>query len=104
MVYDISREMVQSGSSGFSQIDREELDDEQIIILSSYLVMLLGAQKRHGKRALRTVRPKCLGTGPFGAKAAFFMIVTAPSMWVQRAWLELRTIIPWAMPSEHQRF
>jgi hypothetical protein len=49
MVYDISREMVQSGSSGFSQIDREELDDEQIIILSSYLVMLLGAQKRHGK-------------------------------------------------------
>jgi hypothetical protein len=27
--------MVQSGSSGFSQIDRDELDDEQIIICPS---------------------------------------------------------------------
>jgi hypothetical protein len=31
----VSRQMVQPGSSRFSQTDRGELDDEQIIILSS---------------------------------------------------------------------
>jgi hypothetical protein len=41
--------------------------------------------------------PECLGTGPFEAKHVSFVIIPAPLMWVPRAWLELRTIIPWAM-------
>jgi hypothetical protein len=48
--------------------------------------------------------PKCLGTGPFRAKAASFMINVAPTMWVLRAWLELRAVIPCAMPSVRRRF
>jgi hypothetical protein len=40
--------------------------------------------------------PKCLGTRPFGAKAASFAIIMAPSMWVHHTWLELRTVTPWA--------
>jgi hypothetical protein len=34
-VYGVSREMVQQGSGGFSQIDWAELDDEQIIVCPS---------------------------------------------------------------------
>jgi hypothetical protein len=35
-VYSVSREMVQQGSGGFSEIDREELNDEKITVCPSH--------------------------------------------------------------------
>jgi hypothetical protein len=99
-----------------SQIDREELDDEQIIVYPSRstceavilqpnpginFAIVYGDVAWHPKMSQKMSivhgAPECLGTRPFGAKAASHMIIAAPSTWVPCAWLELRTVIPWAM-------
>jgi hypothetical protein len=118
-VYCISLEMVQLGPHGFSQIDREKLDDEHIIICPSRstreavilqpnagvnFAVVFGDVAWHPKTSQKMSvvhgTPECLGTGPFGAKVASLAIVVAPS--VPRAWLELHTVIPRAMPLVHR--
>jgi hypothetical protein len=113
MVYGVSREMTQPEYGGFSRVDREELDDEHIIVCpsrSTHVAVILQpnagvdfatifgdvAWHVETSRKTRVVHgaPECLGTGPFRAKAASFVIVMAPTMWVPCAWLELRAIIP----------
>jgi hypothetical protein len=122
MVYDVSREMVQLGSGGFSQIDREELDDEHIIICPSHstreavilhpnagvnFAVVFGyvawRLETSQKTSVAHGTSEYLGTGPFGAKAASLMIIAAPSMWVSCMWQELCTVILWAMQLVCQR-
>jgi hypothetical protein len=105
--------MVQLGSSRFRQIDREELDDEQVIVCPSRsrcevvilqpndgvnFAVVFGdvawCPKMSRKMSVAHSAPECLGTKPFGAKDASFTIVVAPSMWVPHTWLELCAVIP----------
>jgi hypothetical protein len=109
----ISWEMVQPGYGGFSQIDREELDDEQINVCLSHstceVVILqpdveVGFAIIFGDVALRLKASqkmgvahgtsKYLGTGHFWAEAASLAIVVAPAMWDSRAWLGMHIVAP----------
>jgi hypothetical protein len=118
-VYGISQEMVQPGSGGFNQVDREELDDEQIIVCPScntreaiILQPNIGVNfavvfgdvawclEMSRKTSVVHGAPECFGIRPFRAEVASFAIIVAPLMWVLHVWLELRNVIPWAMPLE----
>jgi hypothetical protein len=115
--------MVQLGSGGFSQIDREELDDEQIIICPSHSTCeavilqpndgvnftiisddVAWRPKMSQKMSVAHGAPECVGTKCFRAKVASVTIIVAPSTWVPHAWLELCIIIPWAMSLVRRRF
>jgi hypothetical protein len=110
--------MVQLGPGGFGQIDREELDDEQIIGCPSRstheaiilkpdagvcFAVIFGDGAQHSKTSWKTSiaysASEYLGTRPFGNEVASLVIVVAPVMQVLCAWLGLRVVIPWAMPS-----
>jgi hypothetical protein len=103
--------MVQLGPSGFDQIDREELDDEQIIgcpshstheaiILQAYtgvgFAVVIGDVTRRSKTSWKTTvvhgASEYHGTRPFGIEAVPVVIIAAPVTWVPCA------VIPWAMP------
>jgi hypothetical protein len=115
--------MARLDTSGFSQIDREELDHEQIICCPSrstckaiilqpddgvgFAVVFGDAARRSKaswKMSIAHGASEYLGTRPFGTKVASLAIVSATVMGVSRAWLGLRTVIPWAMPLVCLRF
>jgi hypothetical protein len=105
--------MVQPGPSGFGQIDREELNDEQIISCPSRptheeiilqpdagvgFAIIFGDVARCLKASQKTSivhdASEYLGNRPFMTEAASLTIAVAPVMWVPHTWLGLRAIIP----------
>jgi hypothetical protein len=84
---DLSRQMIQSGPGIVDQVDAEQLDDEKVIVrptllagklvvlrpdtglvLPSYLMTLLDAQKHFGKRASCTMLLNAFSPGPSGLR------------------------------------
>jgi hypothetical protein len=115
--------MVQPGPGGFSQIDSEELDDEQIIICPSHstckavilhpdagdgFAVVFGDVARRPKASQKMgvvhSASEYLGTDPFRVEVASLMIVVATVMWVSCMWIGMHAVTPWATPSVHQTF
>jgi hypothetical protein len=115
--------MVHPSPGGFGQIDREELDDQQIIVRSSHStceVAILQSDARVGffvvfgdvarcskaswKMSIAHGASEYLGTRPFGTEATSFAIVAGPTTWVPHALLGLCAIVTWVMPLVHLLF
>jgi hypothetical protein len=105
--------MIQPCLSGFDQIDREELDDEQIISCPACstreaiifqpdvgvgFAVIFGDIARRSKMSwkMSVVHGafEYLGTRTIGTEAASLAIVSASAMRVPCAWLALHIIIP----------
>jgi hypothetical protein len=105
--------MVQPGSGRFSQIAREELDDEEIVVrssLSTREVVILQLDTEVGFVVIFGDVVRCskapwemnvahgafehLWTKPFRAETASFAIIMAPATWVSLALLGPRAIVP----------
>jgi hypothetical protein len=114
---DGSWKMIQSGSTKISQIDQEELDDEDIIIHAarpaheavilqldtgvSFAVVLddiASRSKTHWETNVGHDTSKCLRAKPFRTEVALFMII------VSCASLGLCIVIPWTVLLVHLRF
>jgi hypothetical protein len=110
----VSQKMVQPGHGRFSQIYREELDNEQIIDCPSRstreaIILQPDAgvgfavvfddvarfSKASWKMSIALSASEYLRTRPFRTKAASVAIILAPAIWVPHTWLGLCTIIPW---------
>jgi hypothetical protein len=100
--------MVRLGPGRFSQIEREELDDEQIIgcpSCTTHEVIILQPNTGVGFAIVFGDVARCskvswktnvahdtfeyLGTRPLGTEVVSLMIVVAPVMWVPCVWLGL---------------
>jgi hypothetical protein len=94
---DVSRQMIQPGPGGISQVDWEELDDEEIIVHSTHFAceaiilqqdagvsfaIVLDDVAWHSKKlweaSIAHDTSKCLWARPFRAEAASFMVIKAP--------------------------
>jgi hypothetical protein len=95
--------MVQPSPHGFGHIDREELDDEQIIVHSFCFtceVVILQLDAAIGFSIVLGDR----GTRPFGTKVVSFMIIAALAMRVLLALLGLLAVVPRVIPPIRLRF
>jgi hypothetical protein len=105
--------MVQPSAGGFSQKDREELNDEKIIGCPSRstreaimlqpdagagFAVIFGevawSSEASWKTSIAHGASEYLGNRPYGTETASLAIVTAPVTWVLRTWLGLHTVIP----------
>jgi hypothetical protein len=117
---DVSRQMIQPGPGGVSQVDGEELDDEMVVVhparLASKAVVLqpdtgvsftivLDDTTRHSKMLWEA--SVAHGTSerfllkPFMAEVVPFTIILASVAWVSHVVLGLRIIIPQAVLMMH---
>jgi hypothetical protein len=115
--------MIQPGPGGVSQVDREELDDEELIVRSthsareaiviqpetrvSFSVVLddvAWRSKMLWEMSIAHGASECLWARPFRTEATSFAIVVAFVAWVSHASLGLHVIVPWVASSTYLRF